>query len=65
MPSFHDDAHESYCLHCYAPAPESLEACEGCDVSFLGSGSFDRVRGPRPSALYRRLISGAAARAGA
>ena len=56
MQPSHDDTIDSYCLHCYAPADETALACARCRTSFMGSGTYHRVRGPRPSPLFARLF---------
>ena len=53
--------HESYCLHCHAPASLRAEACSRCRAPFVGSGSFDRISGPRPSSLFMQLFAPAKA----
>ncbi len=57
MQSDRDDTLESYCLHCLEPAGETSEACVGCHTPFVGSGAFQRVRGPGPSALFTKLFA--------
>lgn len=56
MPPTHDDA-QCYCLHCLATVNETDEACSACGASFAGSGAFDRIHGPRPSATFRALFA--------
>jgi hypothetical protein len=51
------DHHDCYCLICHAPAEEAAESCVQCRASFLGSGGFDKVRGPRPSSMFLALFA--------
>ncbi len=57
MQPIHEQAIDSYCLHCYAPADESARACAQCRTAFTGSGAYHRVRGPRPSPLFAELFA--------
>jgi len=52
----HDDHYDCYCLSCHAPAEETADSCVQCRASFLGSGRFDKVRGPRPSSMFLALF---------
>ena len=56
MQPIHFDALESYCLRCQARGDEKAPACWRCGTDFAGSGAFDRVLGPPPSALFAELF---------
>ena len=51
------DPRDSYCAHCLGPAEEQARMCGTCRAPFVGSGAFDVIRGPRPSALFAELFS--------
>lgn len=56
MQSHHTDT-DSYCALCLASAEEHARRCRSCATPFVGSGAFDVVRGPRPSALFSELFA--------
>ena len=60
MQPTHDETSPCYCLKCETPVEESAEACVRCSTPFVGSGAFDKLRGPRPSALFHELFHPAA-----
>lgn len=49
------DALEPYCLRCRSHVDESARTCWRCGTEFSGSGRFQRVHGPLPSALFAEL----------
>ena len=49
------DRSPHYCGHCLTPITARTPSCPSCDISFAGSGRFQRLPGTPPRASGIRL----------